>query len=64
MDNQGKFIDGNMNWIREGTRLNLENLEHRLADLDTPLAQKVLWSQWQEWKLIRKKRMSPAAATW
>lgn len=62
MDNQGKFIDGNMNWIREGTRLNLENLEHRLADLDTPLAQKVLWSQWQEWKLIRKKRMSPAAA--
>ena len=39
MDNQGKFIDGNMNWVREGTRLNLDNLERRLADLDTPLAQ-------------------------
>lgn len=62
MDNQGKFIDGNMNWVREGTRLNLDNLERRLADLDTPLAQKILWSQWQEWKLIRKQRLSPVGA--
>jgi len=62
MDNQGKFINGNMNWVREGTRLNVDNLERRLADLDLETAQKALWSQWQEWKLIRKTRLSPVAA--
>jgi len=62
MDNQSKFINGNMNWIREGTRLNLGNLENRLDDLDRHQSNKILWSQWQEWKLIREKRLSPVIA--
>ncbi len=55
MDNPDGFMYGNMNGVKEGGRLNLANLEKRLKEIDSKRAKEVLRSQWQEWKLIRKK---------
>ena len=55
MENPGSFMYGNMNGIRAGSRLNLENLNQRLDEIESKLAKDVLSSQWQEWKVIRKK---------
>jgi len=55
MENPGSFLYGNMNGIRAGSRLNLENLTQRLDEIESKLARDVLSSQWQEWKVIRKK---------
>lgn len=55
MDNPDGFLYGNMNGVREGGQLNLENLEKRLEEIDSKRAKEVLRSQWQEWKMIRKK---------
>lgn len=56
MENPGSFMNGNMNGIREGSQLNLENLKQRLNEIESQMAKDVLRSQWQEWKVIRKKR--------
>ena len=56
MENPGSFMYGNMNGIREGSQLNLENLKQRLNEIESQMAKDVLRSQWQEWKVIRKKR--------
>jgi cell division septation protein DedD len=56
MENPENFMYGNMNGIREGGRLNLENLKQRLEEIESKMAKEVLRSQWQEWKVIRKKR--------
>jgi len=56
MENPDSFMYGNMNGIREGTQLNLENLKQRLDEIESQMAKEVLRSQWQEWKVIRKKR--------
>ncbi len=58
MDNPESFIYGNMNGLKQGTQLNLENLEKRLKDLKPRLAEDTLQSQWDEWKTIRKKLAS------
>ncbi len=55
MENPGSFLHGNMNGVRAGSRLSLENLKQRLEEIESRLAKDVLNSQWQEWKLIRKK---------
>ena len=55
MDNPDSFIYGNMNGIKEGAQLNLENLEKRMEDLKPEAANDILHSQWEEWKVIRKK---------
>jgi cell division septation protein DedD len=55
MENPGSFLYGNMNGIRAGSRLNLENLKQRLDEIESKLAKDVLSSQWQEWKVIRKQ---------
>jgi hypothetical protein len=56
MENPDSFMYGNMNGIREGSRLKLENLKQRLEEIESKMAKEVLVSQWQEWKVIRKKR--------
>jgi cell division septation protein DedD len=56
MENPGSFMYGNMNGIREGSQLNLENLKQRLNEIESQMAKDVLRSQWQEWKAIRNKR--------
>jgi len=55
MENPDSFMYGNMNGIREGSRLNLENLQQRLEEIESKMASEVLRSQWQEWKMMRKK---------
>lgn len=55
MDNPDSFFYGNMNGIKEGSQLSLENLEKRLEEIDSKRAREVFRSQWQEWKVIRKK---------
>ncbi len=56
MENPGSFLYGNMNGIREGSQLQLENLRQRLDEIESKMAREVLNSQWQEWKVIRNKR--------
>jgi hypothetical protein len=55
MENPDSFMYGNMNGIKEGSRLNLENLKQRIEDIESKMAREVLGNQWQEWKVIRKK---------
>jgi Tfp pilus assembly protein FimV len=55
MENPDSFMYGNMNGIKEGSRLNLENLKQRLEDIESKMAREVLGNQWQEWKVIREK---------
>jgi hypothetical protein len=57
--NLDKFICGNMHGIHSGVELNLENLEERLASLDIQTAREILWSQWEDWKVIQKELSSP-----
>ncbi len=59
LDNPDSFVFGNMNGLREGTRLNLEKLEERLAEVDRQKARELLQSQWQEWKVIRQRFSAP-----
>lgn len=59
LDNQEKFIYGNMNGLRVGTSLSLANLENRLANLEFKTAQELLQSQWEEWKLVQKGLQAP-----
>ena len=58
-ENQDKFILGNMHGIPAGAELNLERLEERLAGLDLQTAREILWSQWEEWKVIQKAQTAP-----
>ncbi|KMP12286.1 hypothetical protein UR09_01355 [Candidatus Nitromaritima sp. SCGC AAA799-A02] len=58
-DNQDQFIQGNMHGVYAGTELNLERLEERLASLDLKTAREILWSQWEEWKIIQKEQAVP-----
>lgn len=53
MNNIDKFIFGNINGIREGVEVDLENLEERLANIDRVTARNILKSQLAEWKLAR-----------
>ncbi len=55
MDNPESFLYGNMNGLKEGSQINLENLEKRLENIDSTLAQQILQSQHQEWKVIHNK---------
>ena len=63
LDNPDSFVFGNMNGLRQGTRLNLEKLEERLAEVDAQKARDLLESQWQEWKVIRQRFNTPLGAT-
>ena len=62
LDNPDSFVFGNMNGLRQGTRLNLEKLEQRLAEVDAEDARNLLQSQWQEWKVIRQRFSTPLGA--
>jgi hypothetical protein len=55
MDNPEIFLHGNMNGLKAGSQINLENLEKRLEEIDSTLAEQILKSQYQEWKIIQKK---------
>lgn len=55
MDNPEIFLHGNMNGLKTGSQINLENLEKRLEEIDSTLAEQILRSQYQEWKVIKKK---------
>ncbi|GJL77399.1 MAG: hypothetical protein NPINA01_03880 [Nitrospinaceae bacterium] len=58
MNNPESFVYGNMNGLKKGSRINLENLEERLKEIDSKLAKQILRSQSQEWKIIREKLSS------
>ena len=53
MHNIDKFIFGNINSIREGVQLDLENLEERTAAIDLTTARSILKSQTVEWNLAK-----------
>jgi len=55
MDNPESFSYGNMNGLKAGSQINLENLEKRLEEIDSNLAEQILLSQQQEWKIIQNK---------
>ena len=55
MDNPESFLYGNMNGLKAGSQINLENLEKRLKEIDFTLGEQILRSQQQEWKIIRNK---------
>ena len=55
MDNPESFLYGNMNGLKAGSQINLENLEKRLEEIDSNLAEQILLSQQQEWKIIQNK---------
>jgi cell division septation protein DedD len=58
MDNPESFLYGNMNGLKAGSQINLENLEKRLEEIDSTLAEQILRSQHQEWKIIQNKSAS------
>ncbi len=62
LDNPDSFVFGNMNGLRQGSRLNLEKLEQRLAEVDRDEARNLIESQWQEWKVIRQRFSTPLGA--
>ena len=53
MHNIDKFIFGNINGIREGVQLDLQNLDSVLAEIDLGAARGILKSQNVEWDLAR-----------
>jgi cell division septation protein DedD len=59
LENQDKFILGNMNGVRVGTRFNLDNLRERLETLDANTARAILRNHWREWKILRNKNRVP-----
>jgi SPOR domain len=58
MDNPESFMYGNMNGLKAGSQINLENLEKRLEEIDSAMAEQILLSQQQEWKVIHNKLSS------
>ncbi|MEE9259086.1 MAG: SPOR domain-containing protein [Nitrospinaceae bacterium] len=59
LENQEKFIYGNMNGVRIGSDLSLVNLENRLAHLDLKTAKDLFKSQWEEWRVVQERFKSP-----
>lgn len=53
MNNIDKFMFGNINGIREGVRLDLQNLEDTLLNIDVATARRALKSQALEWRLAK-----------
>ncbi len=49
LDNRDAFINGNMHGLEAGIKLNLDNLEYRLATLNPDTVKKIVRNQWQEW---------------
>lgn len=50
MDNLSKFVGGNINGIRAGEYLSLENLEKFIAQVSPTAAREIFYKQYQEWK--------------
>jgi hypothetical protein len=59
LENQEKFIHGNINGIKVGTQFNLAGLMDRLATLDDQTASAILRNQWREWKVLRESKQFP-----
>ena len=55
LDNPESFLYGNMNGLKEGSQIRLENLDKRLEEIDSDLAEQILKSQWQEWRIIQNR---------
>lgn len=60
-ENQGKFIKGNLHGIRSGTRLDYQKTAETALTMSRDEARKIIRDQWEEWKKIRVKFISPAA---
>lgn len=56
LENQQKFIYGNINGVRVGTQFNMEGLIDRLATLDDQTSRAILKNQWWEWKIFKKSK--------
>tara|TARA_B100000315_G_scaffold177394_1_gene165984 strand:- start:4321 stop:6270 length:1950 start_codon:yes stop_codon:yes gene_type:complete len=51
--NENKFMHGNMNGLKIGTRLSFDNLDEEVGKISTKQAFQILGEQWAEWKDIR-----------
>lgn len=60
-DNQKRFIKGNLHGIRTGTELDYQKAAETARSISREEARKIIKDQWEEWKKIRVKFVSPAA---
>jgi len=61
LDNQDAFVNGNMHGLEAGVKLNLDNLEYRLATLNQDTVQKIVQNQWRKWlQKENSARLEPA----
>lgn len=60
-DNQKRFIKGNLHGIRTGTELDYQKTAETARSISREEARKIIKDQWEEWKKIRVKFISPAA---
>ncbi len=60
-ENQGRFIKGNLHGIRSGTKLDYENTAETARAMSRDEARKIISDQWEEWKKLRVKFVSPTA---
>lgn len=59
MENQNKFIGGNIHGLEVGSLLNLNRLRERLEEIDPLQAGSILRSQWNEWMILKYVKASP-----
>lgn len=60
-ENSGKFIKGNLHGIRAGTKLDYEKAVDTARSMSRNEARQIISDQWEEWKKLRVKFVSPAA---
>ena len=55
MNNQDKFIKGNIHGLASGVELNLTSLEARMKEVSSHRARWTIQNHWQEWELIKDR---------
>ncbi len=55
MNNQDKFIKGNIHGLASGVELNLTSLEARMKEVSSHRARWTIQNHWQEWELINDR---------
>ncbi len=55
MDNQDKFIKGNIHGLASGVELNMTSLNARMQEVSSHRARWTIQNHWQEWELIKDR---------
>ncbi len=55
MNNQDKFIKGNIHGLASGVELNLTSLDARMKEVSSHRARWTIQNHWQEWELIKDR---------